>query len=174
MIILIIVIILIICVYCHFLIDALNCRKQNPTHLDEAETDSECETKPAAIKSRTNKQGLPCLYNGVVSMKGLELSRAIGSKSLYDGTDEWRYGEHESDVIRVSLGAAYTMGMLTLCADKIPNEKNASRETRYLVFLSVAAFAIPPEKVKIVMDAHPDVRDAWLVGYAKSTQQKLR
>ena len=107
-------------------------------------------------------------------MKGLELSRAIGSKSLYDGTDEWRYGEHVSDMIRVSLGAAYTMGMLTWCADQVPNEKNRERETRYLVFLLVAAFAIPPEKVKIVMDAHPDERDAWLVGYAKSTQQKLR
>ena len=145
MIILIIVIIVINCVYCHFLINALNCRKQNTTHLDEAETDSDSEAKPAARKSRKIQQGLPCLPNGVVSIKGLELSRAIVSKSLYDGTVELRVGEYE---IRVSMGGAFTMGILTWCADKIPNEKNRDRETRYLIFLSVAAFAIPPEMVK--------------------------
>ena len=72
------------------------------------------------------------------------------------------------------MGGAYTMGILTWCADKIPTEKNRDRETRYLIFLSVAAFAIPPEKVKIVLESHSEERDAWLVGYAKSTQQKLK
>ena len=131
-IILIIVIIVINCVYCHFLIDALNCRKQNPTHLDEAETDSDSETKPPARKSRKNRQGLPCLHNGVVSIKGLALLMGIVSKSLYDGSEILRVGEYE---IRLSMGGAFTMGILTWCADKIPNERNRDRETQYLVFL---------------------------------------
>ena len=77
MIIVIIVIVVINCVYCHFLIHALNCRKQSTTHLDEAETESDSETKAAAKKSRKNRQGLSVLTNGVVSIKGLELSRAV-------------------------------------------------------------------------------------------------
>ena len=165
-------IIVINCVYCHFLINALNCRTL--LILTRRKQIQNLKQNLLQENQEKEKKGLPCLYNGVISMKGLELSWAIGSKSLYDGTVEWRYGEHVSDVIRASMGAAYTMGMLTWCADKIPNERNRVRETRYLVFLSVAAFAIPPENVKIVMDSHPEEREAWLVGYTKSTQQKLR
>ena len=106
MIIVIIVIIVINCVYCHFLIHALNCRKQSLTHLDEVETESDSETKAAeAKKSRKNRQGLPCLHNGVVSIKGLALSRAIVSKSLFDArTEILSVGEYE---IRVSMGGAF-------------------------------------------------------------------
>ena len=58
-IIVIIVIIVIKCVYCHFLIHALNCRKQNTTHLDEAETESDSETKLQQKKiEKTDKDSL--------------------------------------------------------------------------------------------------------------------
>ena len=159
------------CDYCHFLIHALNCRKRSHSHLEDAETESDTESKGSSRKSRKNREGLPVLHNGVISVKGLKLSQAIVSKSLYDGTETLRLGD---SVLRLSMGGAFTLGILILCADKIPIERHRDRDTRMLIFLSMAQFALPPDLVNMVLESDPSERDAWLVGYAKSAQQKLK
>ena len=111
------------------------------------------------------------MHNGVISVKGLKLSQAIVSKSLYDGTETLRLGDAD---LRLSMGGAFTLGILVMCADKVPVERHRDRDARMLIFTSMAQFALPPDLVHMVMESEPGERDAWLVGYAKSAQQKLK
>ena len=111
------------------------------------------------------------MHNGVISVNGLKLSHAIVSKSLYDGPETLRLGD---SVLRLSMGGAFTLGVHILCADNIPIERHRDRDTRMLIFLSMAQFALPPDLVNMVLEPDPGKRDAWLVGYAKSSQQKLK
>jgi len=157
--------------YCHFLIHALNCRKRSHSHLEDAETESDTESKGSSRKSRKNREGLPVLHNGVISVKGLKLSQAIVSKSLYDGTQTLRLGDAD---LTLSMGGAFPLGILVLCADKVPVERHRDRNTRMLNFISMAQFALPPDLLHMVLESEPGDQDAWLVGYAKSAQQKLK
>ena len=111
------------------------------------------------------------MHNGVISVKGLKLSQAIVSKSLYDGTETLCLGDAD---LRLSMGGAFTLSIIVLCADKIPIERHRDRDTRMLVFQSLAQFVLPPDLVHMVLESEPGERDAWLVGYAKSAQQTLK
>ena len=102
---------------------------------------------------------------------GLSLLQEIVSKPLYDGAQEFRYGAH---AFRLSLGSVHTLATLVLCPNNMPVERHRDKTTRWLMFLSIAHFALPPDLLQLVMGADPHERDAWLMGYARSTQQKLK
>ena len=97
--------------------------------------------------------------------------RWLYPKTLYDGAQEMRVGR---EVIRFSVGSAYSFGIFIFSADMMPVEKHRDHNTWWLIFLSIAQYALPPDLLNLVMNSDPNERDAWLLGYTKSSQQKLK
>ena len=99
--------------YCHFLIQVLHCRKRRSSQGDDAQIESDPESTDLASKSNKNRARRDVLHNGVVSVKALPLSQEIVFKSLYEEAQLIRVGDEE---IRLSMGGAYTLGILIMSA----------------------------------------------------------
>ena len=56
---------------------------------------------------------------------------------------------------------------------QMPVEKHRQNDLSELIFLSAAPYALAQDQICEVMAYPENERDAWLLGYAKSAQQKL-
>ena len=56
----------------------------------------------------------------------------------------------------------------------MPIERYRDADVCTLIFLSAAPYALTQDQIDDAMSRNEADREAWLLGYAKSTQQKLR
>jgi len=132
-------------------------------------TETDCEDSPSAKKFKTNKFGQKCLKNGVVSMRELDLWTKFSSKQHYPKALPFP----TQQPTRLVLGSAYTLWTLVMNGKQMPVEKHRQNDLRELIFLSAAPYALAQDQICEVMAYPENERDAWLLGYAKSAQQKL-
>ena len=132
-------------------------------------TESDCEEWPSSKKLKTNKYGQKCFKNGVVSMRAQDPNLKLSSRQHYEGALPFP----TEPPGRLNLGSAYTVWTLVSNEKKMPIEKNFQVELCALIFLSAAPYALTQDQIDHVMSCPELERDAWLIGYAKSAQQKL-
>ena len=133
-------------------------------------TESDCEDLSSAKKVKTNKHGQQVFRNGVVSMRELDLFAKISSKQHYEGAILF---ETPIGVFRLNLDGAYTLCTLVRNKKTMSIEKHRDADVRTLLFLSVAPYALTQDQIDHVVSCDARKRDAWLLGYARSYQQKL-
>jgi len=110
------------------------------------------------------------LLNGVVSMKDLQLSTAVGSK-------ERNHYALPLFKTKLSWGQSFALITLVMCGKEHPVEKARDMETCRKIMYSVQPYALSEdseEQLHVLTEAEPEPRQAYLHCMAKAAQQKLR
>ena len=125
---------------------------------------------PQSSKSsgrKVNKHGDVVLKNGVIALRDLELSESVPPKKHHPEAEQL-FGQ------LLSWGQAYTLFTMVICGKDLPVEKVRDEELRLRVMYSAHPYAISVEQLSEIEDATAEQRCAYLLGMAKSAQQKLR
>lgn len=133
---------------------------------DGLETLSDMGSSPGKQKT-VNRNGLVCLGNGVVSLRHLDLSHEIPSKTR----------SLESELLfgaKMSWGEAFSFFCLLKCGKNLPIEKHRDHPTRLQIMHSSFKYALDDVQRATLLAAEPAELNAYLLGMARATQQKLR
>ena len=104
-------------------------------------------------------------------MRELNIWSKMSSKVHYEGATLFQTPIGD---FRLTLGAAYTLCTLVRNGKLMPIERYRDADVCTLLFQSAAPYALTHDQVDYVMSCAELERDAWLLGYAKSSQQKIR
>jgi hypothetical protein len=107
------------------------------------------------------------LKNGVIALRDLELSEIVPPKKHHPEAEKL-FGQS------LSWGQAYTLFTMVMCGKYLPVEKVRDEELRLRIMYSAHPYAISVEQLSEIEDATAEQRCAYLLGMAKSAQQKLR
>ena len=121
----------------------------------------------SSSERKINKHCLVCLDNGVVSLKHLDLSREIPSKTRVMGTQEL-FGA------RLSWGEAFSFFCLLKCGKVLPIEKYRDHDMRLQIMRSAFKYTLDDVQRATILGAESAELNAYLLGMARATQQKLR
>ena len=106
----------------------------------------------------------------MVSVRELELFSKISSKEHHEGAELLRtpLGNY-----RLTLSGVYTLCTLVRNGKSMPIKKYRDADVHTLLLLSAAPYALTQDQIDYAMSHNEVDKDAMLLGYAKSTQQKL-
>ena len=128
---------------------------------------TQLSSKSSGSGRKVNKHGDVVLKNGVIALRDLELSEIVPPKKHHPEAEKL-FGQS------LSWGQAYTLFTMVMCGKHLPVEKVRDEELRLRVMYSAHPYAISVEQLSEIEDATAEQRCAYLLGMAKSAQQKLR
>ena len=116
---------------------------------------------------KVNSNGLEILANGVVSMRSLELNAEVPTTTR---------DPDAPTLFQASLrvGKAITFFSFVHFGKRMLVEKHRDEASRLVLFHSAAPYCLNEESAKVVLEADPEERSAYLLGAAKITQQFIR
>ena len=126
---------------------------------------TQLSSKSSGSGRKVNKHGDVVLKNGVIALRDLELSEIVPPKKHHPEAEKL-FGQS------LSWGQAYTLFTMVMCGKYL--EKVRDEELRLRIMYSAHPYAISVEQLSEIEDATAEQRCAYLLGMAKSAQQKLR
>ena len=140
---------------------------QDATTLDTS-CDSEADelSTPVSASRKRSAHGLELLSNGAVSMRALELTKSVPTKTR----DEDAPTLHQA---KLSVSKEYTLFSLVIFGKDAKTEKIRDERARWSIFHSAAPYCLLELSKKVIVDADKEESSAYVVGLAKIAQQTL-
>ena len=132
---------------------------------DEAPDDDSQKTTPGSASRKKSAHGLELLSNGVVSMRSLDLSNAVPTKTRDPDAQKL-------DEANLTVSKACTLFSFVLFSKHQKTEKHRDEAAHWKIFHSAAAYCLSEETKRVILDADKEDCNAYLIGLAKITQQR--